>query len=54
MSAGCSTNQSFQSNFRLMTAKAESADGAAMDNSMPVEAGKTKLRAYVNAEFFIK
>lgn len=54
INANCSTNQSFHSNFRLMNAKGMAEDSAVAENAMPVEAGKTQLRAYVNAEFFVK
>ena len=54
ITAGCSSSSSFNaSNYRLLNAKAE----AAMDSagaSVPVESGKTQLRAYVNADFFVK
>ena len=54
IAAGCSSSSSFNaSNYRLLNAKAE----AAMDSagaSVPVESGKTQLRAYVNADFFVK
>lgn len=54
ISAGCSTNQSFNSNYRFL-AKANMADGAAVnESSMPVEAGKSQLKAYINAEFYVK
>lgn len=55
ITAGCSTNQSFHSNYRFM-AKSAGADAAMTVNesSMPVEAGKSQLKAYVNAEFYVK
>lgn len=54
INASCSSSQSVHSNFRLMNAKAEASADMAAGNSLPVEAGKTQLRAYVNAEFFVK
>lgn len=54
INASCSSNQGFHSNFRVMNAKAEASADMAAGNSMPVEAGKTQLKAYVNAEFFVK
>lgn len=53
INASCSSTQNFQSNFRY--AKAEAAmDTVSAGNSIPVEAGKSQLRAYVNAEFYVK
>lgn len=54
LNANCSATQSFQSNYRYMNAKIETAMDGAAGNAMPVEAGKNQLRAYVNAEFFVK
>ena len=55
ITTGCSTNQSFHSNYRFL-AKSNGADAAMSANeaSMPVEAGKSQLRAFVNAEFYVK
>ncbi len=54
ITAGCSSSSSFNaSNYRLLNAKAEAAMDSA-DASVPVESGKTQLRAYVNADFFVK
>ena len=54
INAGCSANQSFNSN-RLYMNKAMSAGAdAAEEASMPIEAGKSQLRAYINAEFYVK
>ncbi len=54
INAGCSSVQSFSSNYRLMT-KANTYDGAVgAESAIPIEAGKTQLRAFVNAEFFVK
>ncbi len=54
LNASCSSNQSFSSNFRYM--KSQTADEAGISNgaSVPVEAGKTMLRANVNADFYVK
>ena len=55
INAGCSSNQSFNTSYRYL-AKSNAiaaADGAA-ESAAPVEAGKSQLRAYVNAEFYIK
>lgn len=54
ISAGCSSNQGNHANFRVINAKAAlgaSDEGAGV---MPVEAGKTQLRAYINADFYVK
>ena len=53
INASCSSSQSMHSNFRLMNAKTEFASDSAA-GAMPVEAGKTQLRAYVSADFFVK
>ena len=55
ITAGCSTNQSFHTNYRYL-AKSNGMDAAmsTSEESMPVEAGKSQLRAYVNAEFYVK
>ncbi len=54
LNASCSSNSNYSANFRMLNSKA-SADGAvAGGSSMPIEAGKTKLRAYVNADFYVK
>lgn len=53
ISANCSSQQRNFSNYRIMNAKAEAADSA-VGASIPVEAGKTQLRAFVSAEFYVK
>lgn len=56
ISSGCSTNQNYRTNFRMMNSKM-ALDGASensLGDSMPVEAGKTQLKAYINADFYVK
>lgn len=56
INTGCSSSSNFSSNFRMMQ-NAKMADGALAvteSSSMPLEAGKTKLNAYVNADFYVK
>ena len=53
INASCSTNSNYSANFRMLNSKAV-ADAAAEGAGVPVEMGKTKLRAYVNADFYVK
>ncbi len=53
INASCSTNSNYSANLRMMNSKAM-ADTAAEGANIPVEMGKTKLRAYVNADFYVK
>lgn len=53
INASCSSNSNYSANFRMLNSKAM-ADTAAEGAGVPVEMGKTKLRAYVNADFYVK
>lgn len=53
INSNCSVNQRNYSNFRIMNTKAQSADTIEGAN-VPIESGKTQIRAFVNAEFFVK
>lgn len=52
MNASCNMD-SFVSNGRFY-AKNAAMDGAVAESSTPVEAGKVKIRVYVNADFYVK
>ncbi len=52
LTVGCSTSQNGFTNYRLF-AKNAVADGAE-NASVPIETGKAKIRAYVDAHFYIK
>lgn len=56
ISSGCSSNQNYRTNFRYMSSKAafDGAENGVQESSMPVEAGKTQLKAYINADFYVK
>ena len=53
INASCSTNSNYSANFRMLNSKAVT-DTAVEGAGVPVEMGKTKLRAYVNADFYVK
>ena len=53
INASCSSNSNYSANFRMLNSKAM-ADTVAEGAGVPVEMGKTKLRAYVNADFYVK
>ena len=55
ISAGCSSSSNFgMANLRYLNSKAEAVMDSGSSASVPVESGKTQLRAYVNADFFVK
>lgn len=55
INVSCSSENSIVSNGRFYAAKAVSADGIAEEAvSAPIEAGKVKIRVYVNADFYVK
>ncbi len=54
ISTGCSTSQNYHTSYRLNAKSMMSDNGAAAEDFLPVESGKSQLRAYVNADFYVK
>ncbi len=54
INAGCSTTQAHRYDVRLLNAKYDAAVSSSESDATPVEAGKTQLKAFVKAEFYIK
>lgn len=54
INAGCSTSSNSSVNYKLLNAKNAVSAVESADSAIPVETGKTKLKARVNADFYVK